>query len=241
MKHSIHRLKALTKKEFKDFFKNMNVSLMCILPIILVLLFVNMQKTNQSQDYDQFQVLNLGLSINLVFVSTFAISMLIAEEKEKNTLRTLMLSSVRPLEFLIGKAIVILTFSILSNAVIYMIVGLETVYLISYLLWTILVTFIMMLIGGILGLVAKSQMSTSILGLPVIFGFMIIPLFSQVNESFESLSKLLPNYNLNIILIQVINGQGYQNILASLTPIIIWTILAIFGFVYTYNKKRIDA
>ena len=240
MKHSIHRLKALTKKEFKDFFKNMNVSLMCILPIILVLLFVNMQKTNQSQDYDQFQVLNLGLSINLVFVSTFAISMLIAEEKEKNTLRTLMLSSVRPLEFLIGKAIVILTFSILSNAVIYMIVGLETVYLISYLLWTILVTFIMMLIGGILGLVAKSQMSTSILGLPVIFGFMIIPLFSQVNESFESLSKLLPNYNLNIILIQVINGQGYQNILASLTPIIIWTILALFGFVYTYNKKRID-
>lgn len=240
MKHSIHRLKVLTKKEFKDFFKNMNVSLMCILPIILVLLFVNMQKTNQSQDYDQFQVLNLGLSINLVFVSTFAISMLIAEEKEKNTLRTLMLSSVRPLEFLIGKAVVILFCSILSNAAIFMIVGFDNDYLTSYLFWTISVTFIMMLIGGVIGLVAKSQMSTSVLGLPVIFGFMIIPMFSQVNESFESLSKLLPNYNLNIILIQVINGQGYQNIFASLVPIIIWTILALFGFVYTYNKKRID-
>lgn len=240
MEISIARVKALVKKEMKDLPRNMNVSLMCLLPVVLVLLFSYMQGDNTAQGVRGIDLLSMGLNTNLLIVSTFAISMLIAEEKEKNTMRTLMLSSVTPIEFLIGKVIVILLFSVVTNTAIYFIAGMGMQYLAQYILWSVTVTIIMMQIGGIIGLIAPNQMSTGVLGMPVIFAFMIIPMLAQANNTLEKIASILPNHNLNIILEKIINGDGYINTSYNILIILAWLILAAVAFVYTYNRKGLD-
>lgn len=240
MGFSIVRVKALVKKEMKDFPKNINVSLMCLLPLVLVLLLSNMQGNNPSLQMVGFDLMILGLNMNLVMISTFAVSMLIAEEKEKNTMRTLMLSSVTPAEFLTGKAIVMFLFSVITNMAIFFVTGMDFHHLGHYMLWSIVVTIIMMEIGGIIGLIAKNQMSTSVLGVPIIFAFMFLPLLARGNDSIKRIAAVLPNYNLSIVLKNIMIGEGYTGL--SYRPFIIlaWVVLTSAAFIYTYNKKSLD-
>lgn len=237
---SIKTLKVLVKKEIIDLPKNTNVSLMCLIPIILVLLFSKINVDNISQGLVGVDLLNMGLNTNLIIVSTFAISMLIAEEKEKNTIRTLMLSLVTPAEFLVGKAIVIFLFSIVTNTAIYFIVGLGLQYLVQYIFWSIIVTIIMIEIGGIIGLIAENQVSTGVIGIPVIFAFIIIPMMAQANDIFEKIALILPNYNLNMVLKSIINGEGYANTSYSKLIALVWLILSTIALIYTYNRKNLD-
>jgi len=240
MEVSMRRINALVKKEMKDFPKNMNVSLVCLMPIGLVLIFANIVGVNLEQGMGKIELLNIGLSMNLIMVSTYAISMLIAEEKEKNTMRTLMLSSVSPIEFLVGKAVVIFLFSVVTNIAIYFIVGIDIQYLVQYLLWTTILTVIMIQIGGIIGLIAQNQMATGVLGMPVIMGFLIIPMLAPANDIFQKTANLLPNYNLQVLLYKFFNGEGYSNSTNNILVILVWIALVTIGFIYTYSKKGLD-
>lgn len=239
MGFSIVRVKALVKKEIKDFPKNINVSLICLLPLVLMLLLSNMQGNNPNHGINDFDLLIVGLNMNLVMVSTFALSMLIAEEKEKNTMRTLLLSSVTLLEFLVGKAIVMLLFSIVTNMAIFFVVRMDVQHLGQYVLWSIVVTIIMMEIGIIIGITAKNQMSISVLGVPVIFAFMILPLLAQANDVFEKIATVLPNYNLRIMLENIMYYDGHAILTYRAYIILAWVVLASAAFIYTYNKNTL--
>ncbi|WP_051986365.1 ABC transporter permease [Clostridium amazonitimonense] len=92
--------------------------------------------------------------------SSFGIAMLIAEEKEKNTMRTLMLSAVSPLEFLAEKAIITLLLSIVINIIIFFMVGINVQYLGKYIVLSTLVVLSMIELGAVIGLAQQNQMST---------------------------------------------------------------------------------
>lgn len=240
MKFSIKRVKALVKKDFIDFPKNINISLMSILPLVLVLFLSNVQRSNSTQLLDAFDLLILGLNTNLVIASTMTVSMLITEEKEKKTIKTLMFCAVTPLEFLAGKAIITLLFSMVSNMAIFFLSGMNHLYFGSFLFWSFILVVIMLLIGAVIGLFAKNQMSISVLGVPVIFAFMLIPLMAQANPYFETIASVLPNYNFGNILNQLILGNENTDLATSFFIILAWVILTSVAFVYSYKKKKLD-
>lgn len=238
---SVRRINALVKKEFKDFLKNMNVSIICILPVAYVLIFANLHGADPGYMLSKAEILNMGLVMSLILVSTFAISMLIAEEKEKNTMRTLMLSSVLPAEFLAGKAIVMLGFSTISNLAIYFITGIEMQYLIHYILWSTIVSLAMIQIGGIIGLIAQNQMATGVVGMPILMVFLIVPLLAPANEAIEKIASVLPNYNLQLLLGEIVSGRGYTaGTTYNIAVILAWIVLSAVAFGLIYNKKGLD-
>jgi ABC-2 type transport system permease protein len=167
--------------------------------------------------------------------------MLIAEEKEKNTLRTLMLSAVSPLEFLTGKALITLFVSLLYNALMFFVIGIDKKYFGLYMLFTTLVVFTMIEIGALLGIMSQNQMAMSVVGLPIIGVFLIIPLLAKSNKIVGRIVKLLPNYSIDILLKKVFNGEqiGMESIY-NIVVILIWIIIAGAAFAYAYNKKGID-
>ena len=100
-----YKVAALFRKDWKDTLKNGNFLLLCILPLGLSALYTFI-------DFGGFRmeplfVLSIGLLMNLSLLPLSATSMMIAEEKEKYTLRTLMLSNVSATEFLLSKALVV--------------------------------------------------------------------------------------------------------------------------------------
>jgi len=242
MEFSIRRVNALFKKEIKDLGKNMNILLMCTLPIIFSIIYSKMLGGNTSIGHpEKIDILIMCLGMNLVLVCSFVIAMLIAEEKEKNTLRTLMLSAVSPWEFLAGKALITLLVSVIINVAMFFIVGVNIQYLGQYILLTTLVIFSMIGIGAVIGIIAPNQMATGVVGMPVLMIFYMMPLFAEMNKTITKISEFLPNYNLSLLLKNVVKGtplpRGYT---FSISLILLWILIAAIAFAYTYNKKGLD-
>lgn len=242
MEFSIRRVNALFKKEIKDLGKNMNVLLMCLLLIMFSIIYSKLFGGGASSDQLQkADILILCLGMNLTLVSSFVIAMLIAEEKEKNTLRTLMLSAVSPWEFLTGKALITLLMSIGINVVMFFIIGIDAQYLGMYILLSSLVVFNMIEIGAVIGIIAPNQMSTGVIGMPVIMLLLMIPLFARLNKTLEKIAEFLPNYSLNLMLEKVFKGQaiGTESVY-NISVILVWILIAAIAFAYTYNKRGLD-
>ncbi len=84
MDFSIRRINALLKKEIKDFAKNMNVSVMYLLPIMFSIIYSKLLGNNSSNDVmNRINILILCVGMNISLISSMVISMLIAEEKKK--------------------------------------------------------------------------------------------------------------------------------------------------------------
>ena len=173
-----YKVAALFRKDWKDTLKNGNCLLLCILPLGMSALYTFL-------DFDGFQldrlfVLSIGLLMNLSLLPLSATSMMIAEEKEKHTLRTLMLSNVSAVEFLLSKALVIFLLMQAVNLGVYAMVG-RVVPLPYFLLVTTCAAPCGILLGALIGLVAKNQMSTGMFSAPLALLLMLPAMFAQLH------------------------------------------------------------
>ena len=238
---SLRRIKALTKKEFKSFTKNTNVLLMCMLPILFSIIYSYIYGSDHVNGMPKLMVMLLCLNMNLIMCSSFTIAMLIAEEKEKNTLRTLLLSGVSALEFLFGKVVLTLILSTITNIIIFFISGMEVKYLAWFLLISTLVIISMIIIGALIGMFSKNQMSTSVIGMPIMLILLLIPMMADFNENIRKIAVFTPNYNMTLIFNKIFYGLNLssQEILPFVT-IFIWIVVTSVVFIVAYNKVGID-
>ncbi|MDF2803285.1 MAG: putative transporter rane component protein [Anaerocolumna sp.] len=239
MSISLKRIKALTKKELKGLVKNQNVLIMSLLPLFFGILYNNLYSS--SNFMDKILILIMCVNMNLTLCGSFIIAMLIAEEKEKNTLRTLLLSGVSALEFLIGKIVITLLLTQLSNLVLFFIIGFDMKSLGWYLLYTFFVSISMIILGSLIGLIAPTQMSTGVIGMPILFLLLIIPMFADFNVTFQKIAAFTPNYNMNLLITNLIqSGSVSIDKLRSVVTILVWIVLSIVAFLVTYKKVGID-
>lgn len=179
--------------------------------------------------------------MNLVLIAGYMIAILISEEKEKNTLRTLMLSGVSPLEFLTGKVIITFLVTEILNICIFYIVGMDMAYLGKFILITSLVVISMIEIGAVVGIIVPNQMSAGTLGMSIFTFFLIVPIFSSFSKNIEYVARVLPNYNMNLMFKNMFSGGEIGTVEAkNIAVIIIWIIIAGITFIYTYNKVGLD-
>ncbi len=239
---TLRKIRALLKKEVKGLPKNKNIFLMCLLPIFFSVAYVNVfGGSSNENELPKTEVLFMCLGMNLILVCSYIIAMLIAEEKEKNTLRTLMLSGVTPLEFFAGKMLITVLISEISNIIIFFVVGIDSQYLGIYLLLTTLVIFCMVGLGGAIGIIAPNQMTTGVVGLPILMILYFIPVMAMVNDSLKNISKYLPNYSMKLMLDKIILGGtlGSEAIFQTMV-IFVWIILSVVIFAVTYYKVGLD-
>src|SRR5690606_27469682 len=126
----------------------------------------------------------------LVISGCFVQAAMVAEEKEKNTLRGLLLSPASTTEILIGKSLLtaVVTIVIIIGSIFLSEFNVQSISLFSLLILLNLVTFIS--IGTILGLVSRTVMETSIIGMPVMIIFGMGSMFKTMIEN-EMLLKAL--------------------------------------------------
>lgn len=241
MNFSIKRVRALIKKEFKSFPKNSNTLLMSLLPILFSIIYTYIYGSSSQESSPTVDILLLCLNMNLVMSASFVIAMMIAEEKEKNTLRTLLLSGVSAVEFLTGKVIIAFIITEITNIIIFFIAGMELKYLGWFLFLSLLVIASMILIGAIIGMLAPTQMSTGVIGMPVIMLLLLIPMMAEFNPSIRKLAVFTPNYHMNTLLKQLFNGGSLSSgDIPAFGAMAAWILLTSLLFLITYNKAGID-
>ncbi|MGY4793714.1 ABC transporter permease [Lysinibacillus fusiformis] len=169
MNISMTRIQAILVKDYKEFSRNYAVSTMILLPLILAFLY---NKTGASTINAYFLPINITFSM----VTTYIQCCLIAEEKEKNTLRSLMLSPASLGDILIGKSLFVLIVTVVVLALSIFLVGYTPANLAILSVALLVSTVFYIALGTICGLFAKSIMEGSIIVLPVIFLFSFGPL-----------------------------------------------------------------
>ena len=137
--------------------------------------------------------LALGLVMNIGMTGIYCTALLLAEEKEKKTLRVLMTSSVNGLEFFIGS---ILPPFLVTAALNYVLIPLSGCAiggagLAVFTVVTLLSSLASCIIGMLLGIFTKDQVSAGTLISPVLLVLMFVPMFSSLFEPLEYISRFL--------------------------------------------------
>src|SRR5690625_1005040 len=231
---SMKRMTAIFQKDLKDLSKNMYVGTSLILPFMLALFYRNMDVISIETHY---------LIINLTFVvGLFVQSAIIAEEKEKHTLRGLMLSPATLPEILTGKSLVSF---LLTGVTILICVGILGYNPVSTLLITIALiisAFFYLALGTLIGLVSRTVIEASVIMLPVMFIFGFGSLFEILIEKYPMLgfTTYLPSVQLVELANEVEVGARFVDIGLNLVIIFIWFIVAALATVAVFKKREMD-
>lgn len=239
MSISMRKFKALFKKDLVDFMKNPALSVSVLLPIAFVVLYKFVVSPNlDSKDLPAF-LLNLGMLMNSSMCGVLIVSTSVAEEKEKFTLRTLMLSNVSAMEFFLSKIMLAMAATLAGNVVIFFLAGEAVSHFPVYLLATILGTGCVIMISAVIGLVSRDQTSCSLLQIPVMLLFLIPPAMAA-NAVLQMMARLTPLGAMLHIYYNIIQGRVGRKTVLAFAVIIAWLAGAAVAFKYFYKKKNID-
>ncbi|WP_442601991.1 ABC transporter permease [Paenibacillus sp. KN14-4R] len=235
MTFSMKRVNAILKKDYKDISRNMFVSSTLFFPLILAALYGRMGVETIAEHY---MVINLGF----ILIGTYFQSALIAEEKEKNTLRGLMLSPATTFEIFCGKSLLSFIAAALVVVISIFLTGYQpnNVLLVGIALFLSSIFYIG--VGSLIGLLTKSVMEASVAILPVIgifsFGTFLMPIIDY-NPSLAFV-KLMPNLQLIELANQVQDGAGFLEVGSKLGVILLWAIVIHLLAAYVFKKRMVD-
>lgn len=164
MSISLKRARAIFVKDYKEFSRNYAVSIMLIFPIVLALLLRDVGSNLPG-------VFALILNLSFVLIPCFAQACLIAEEKEHNTLRSLMMTPATTMDVLIGKSTLVFVMSVVVLTAATYLIGYEPVHLGAFVAAIILSIILYTAAGTMCGLFSKTVLEASLSILPVAIVF----------------------------------------------------------------------
>lgn len=235
MTFSWKRINAIFQKDFKDFSRNLAVSIVIFLPLFMAAIYGRM-------GLDTIQAHFLSINMTFAMVGTYVQCCLIAEEKEKNTLRGLMLSPASTLEILGGKSLLsfVLTIVIIFFSAFLSEYNPTNITLVA--LAIIISAVFYIAVGTLLGLIAKSVMESSVLVLPVIGIFSLGSFVTVWAEKYPilKLAEYMPSVQLIELATLVEEGAKFSDVLSNLGIISLWAVLFIVLTVIVYRKRMVD-
>ncbi|PET14639.1 ABC transporter permease [Bacillus thuringiensis] len=234
MTFSMKRVSAIFRKEVQDFKTNSQVLLMAFLPIILSFLFSRFGVGKE--------MLGITTITAFLFVAGFVQSMVIAEEKEKHTLRVLMLSPASSVEVLLGKSILTacLTLGICIVNLFILDQFSGNLLLLGFIFLCGTILFIV--IGTMIGLLAASVPQTSIIGMPILMTMYLAVQFEPMveNKVIKTMIGYLPTSHIVKALNSLVGGAGFSSISGHVLNVGVWLIIALIACLIVYKKKQMD-
>ncbi|PGZ07394.1 ABC transporter permease [Bacillus cereus] len=234
MTFSMRRVSVIFRKEVQDFKTNSQVLLMASLPIIFAFIF------------SRFGQGSAGVGIitlmAFLFVAGFVQSMVIAEEKEKHTLRVLMLSPASSIEVLLGKSI--LTACLTLGICIVNLFILDQLSGNLVLLGFIVLcgTILFIVIGTMIGLLAESVPQTSLIGMPILMTMYLAAQFEPLveNKVIKTMIEYLPTSHIAKAINSLVDGAGFSSISGHILNVGVWLIISLIACLIVYKKKQMD-
>ncbi|MFD2044206.1 ABC transporter permease [Ornithinibacillus salinisoli] len=231
---SMKRIYAIFQKDIKDLSKNMFVSSIIVLPLLMAFMYSRMG-VNIELHY-------LIINLTLASVTLFIQCAVIAEEKEKHTLRGLMLSPATLPEILTGKSLVTLILTLVTIVVCTKITGYDPANLLLVFIAIFISSLFYLALGTLLGLVTKTVVEASVVILPFMFLFGFGSMLQPLIDEYPLLVFVdyLPNTQLVEFAYKVEEGLAFGNLWSHLTIILAWGVVSAILTFFVYRKREMD-
>lgn len=95
-----------------------------------------------------------------------------------------------------------------------------------------------MLIGAVIGLVSKNQMSGISVSVPVTMVFAFLPMLSMFNEKIRDIAKFVYSYEVQDALGRIRETEGLREMFREGRPLVLALNLLIAGILFGFAYKR---
>ncbi len=193
----IQNIISLFTKQAKDVTKNIPVLVLFIIyPCISLIMIQAMQK-----EVDMGTLfLSIFATMHSVFTPIVTTASIISEEKEKNTLRVLIMSNVTLKEYFFSIGGFVLTATVITGS--FFLFMLEQTFgkSLLFLLFLSIGSVISIILGMCIGLYSKNTSAANGLAVPFGMLFAFMPMLSSFNKSIEMVSKFTYGQQISYLL-----------------------------------------
>ena len=225
---------AVFLKQIKETFRNKTILIQFLMFPVMVIIMENAIKLENMPEHffvKLFAVMFVGMA------PLTCMSAIISEEKEKNTLRALMMSNVKPFEYLLGVGAYVFIMCIIGAVVFAVCGGYEGKDLLVFMAVMGAGILLSSLTGAVIGVFSKNQMSATSITIPVMMIFSFLPMLSIFNENIEKVARITYSQQMSIL----INGIGNSAIKPeSIIIIAVNFVVASILFTLAFRKKGLE-
>lgn len=223
---------VIIKKQLKDTIKNKTVLIQFIMFPVMTLVMENaihIKDMPENFFTKLFAVMYMGMA------PLTAVASIISEEKEKNTLRVLMMANVNPWEYLAGVGIYVWTLCMAGAAI--MATGLPSEQIPFFLCVMAAGFAISIAIGACIGVFSSNQMVATSLFMPVMLVFSFAPMLAMFNDKIEKIAGIFYTQQLRILMNQMsFDGIKTETVLVTAINALLGLVL----FFIAFKKKGLE-
>lgn len=226
-------IKAIFKKQVLDTLKNFSILLQFIMfPIFAFILTKTIVESNPQLPSDYFIIMFSSMYVGMS--PAVAIEGIISEEKEKGSLRSLLMNNVKPLDYLLGVGLYVLVMCLIGTGILAFGGGYEGEELLKFFGIMSIGIICSILLGSIVGITSKNQVSGHSLIIPITVVIAFLPLIASFNEKFKKISQYFYSQKVQDV---ISNLSTYQPDRKDILIIIANIVILLSLFLYFYKKK----
>lgn len=226
-RNSIQVVRAVAFKQMVDMMRNKrSLLIVFIFPIFFMLL--NFFAPEEFGSDGSSFVLMHSILVPILLMAT-----IVAEEKEKGTLKLLLMSDVKIYEYFLGIAIVVMGYVIIAMMIFEVTGATESFDYIYVAAFTVAADIISLLIGAIIGGLTKNQTNVGSVAVPIVLVIFFLPILQMLKPDFIFASK----YIYSGILFKLMQECSYSTI--DIVGMIMNLAIVFILFLFVFRKKKI--
>ncbi|PWJ70383.1 ABC-2 type transport system permease protein [Ruminococcaceae bacterium R-25] len=228
----MHNVGVIFKKQLKDTLKNKTVLIQFIMFPLMTLI---MEHAISLPDMPELFFTKLFSVMYMGMAPMTSAAAIISEEKEKNTLRALMMANVKPWEYLLGVGAYVWTLCMAGAGI--MATGLPASDVPFYLGVMAAGFVISISLGACIGIFSSNQMTATSLFVPVMLVFSFSPMLAMFNDKIEKVARIFYTQQLRVLM----NRMSFEGIKPeSIMILIVNAVLAIALFFVAFKRKGLE-
>ena len=219
---------AVFLKQINETFKNKIILIQFVLFPAFALIMENAIKL---QDMPEHFFVKLFAVTFVGMAPLTCMSSILSEEKEKNTLRALLMSNVKPVQYLLGVGSY-LWLMCMAGSVVFALCGqYRGKELVAFLLIMAAGILLSILVGAAIGVFSRNQMTATSITIPVMMVFSFLPMIATFNEKIAKFAKITYSQQISM-LINNINDVTIEmeNVVILLANMLVAIVLFLLAF-----------
>ncbi len=234
MKTNISHIGAVFVKQCKDILKNTQVLvLFFVYPLVAAVMTTSVGDQLGQTDF----FISIFATMHAVFTPVVVTASIISEEKEKNTLRVLILSGIRPVEYLLGIGGFVFFCTMLTGSS-YLAMGSYDVKSgAAFMLCMAIGCICSIVLGLAIGGFANNSMGANALAVPISMVISFLPMIAYFNETIGKVSKYIYGQQIGNFMR---SPSDYHLTGETISVVAINFLLCLVAFILVFRHNRID-
>ncbi|MDE6749623.1 MAG: ABC transporter permease [Lachnospiraceae bacterium] len=222
---------TIIKKQLIDTLKNKTVLIQFIM---FPLLGIIMTKAIKIEGMPENFFVNLFATMYIGMAPLTSVSAIISEEKEKNTLRVLLMADVSPIQYLLGIGSYVFSVCTLGGVIFCCLLnGVTNTQRVLFLAVMAVGIIASVMLGAAIGVGSKNQMSATSVSVPVMMVFSFLPMLSMFNDKIEKVAKITYSEQIRILMSSLKNCENHTE-----NVVVIFINIVLFGIVFSVLYKK---